>query len=173
MTEAYVRAGFLCNLLEPWVGIEGSEWGGQLTAMHDLATRCLGLDDERAVVVTDWMVDEISRAFTEEWWGDEEMYLPQIVKARDNYQRIVEAWRERSQSFNLPPSEAIPDGVDASRAFEETLASLPEWIRLVDPDDRRRAILVDLEIKKRHLERELAATNRLLAEVSDERWRPA
>lgn len=168
MAEDYIRAGFLCDLLESWIYMEGSEWGEKLTAMHELASRCLGMDDERAVVVTGWMMEEFGRAFDEEWWGDLDEYLPEIVKARDAYPGIVEAWRERSQSFNLPPSNNVPDGVDASGAFEETLASLPDWMKPGDSDERRRAALTELEYKKRRLEMDLAALNRQIAELADD-----
>jgi hypothetical protein len=160
MADDYIRAGFLCDLLEPWQYIEGSEWGGQIEAMHALASLCLGTADERAVVVTGWIVDELSRAFEEDWWGDHEVYLPEIVKARDEYPRIVEAWRERARSFDLPPSDRVPEGRDASRTYEETLASLPDWMKPADPDERRRAILVELEDKKHRLEMDLAHINR-------------
>lgn len=166
MAEDYIRAGFLSDLLEPWVGIEGSEWGGKLVAMHELAQRCLGIDDERAVIVTGWMVEELSRAFAEDWWGDVDEYLPAIIKARDTYPEIVEAWRKRAQSFNLPPSNLVPDGVDASGTFEETLASLPEWMKPAGPDDRRQALLMELEDRRHCLEMDLAAVNRQIKDVS-------
>lgn len=165
MAEDYIRAGFLADLLEPWVGIEGSEWGGQMTAMHELASRCLGMDDERAVIVTGWIVDELDGAFDEDWWGDLDEYLPAIIQARDAYPGIVEAWRKRAQSFNLPPSQNVPNGVDASGVFEETLASLPEWMKPVGPDDRRRAAQLELMDKKRRLEMDLAAVNRQIGDV--------
>ena len=166
MAEAYVRAGFLCDLLEPWVYLEGSEWSGQLVAMHELASRCLGMADDRAVVVTGWMVDELTRAFDEEWWGDLDEYLPAIVKARDTYPGIVDAWRERARSFDLPPSKNVPNGVDASAAYAETLASLPDWMKPTDPDDRRRAVLLELQDKRRRLEVELAALDREIASLA-------
>lgn len=165
MAEDYIRAGFLCDLLEPWVYIEGSEWGGKLVAMHELASRCLGIDDERAVIVAGWMMDEYNRAFEEEWWGDLDDYLPDIIKARDTYPEIVEAWRQRAQGFNLPPSHLVPNGVDASGAFEETLASLPDWMKSGDPDDRRRAALLELEEKKHRLEMDLVHINRQIEEL--------
>jgi hypothetical protein len=146
--------------LEPWVDMEGSEWGGKLFAMHELASRCLGIDDERAVIVTDWMMEEFTRAFDEEWWGDLDNYLPEIIKARDTYLEIVEAWRKRAQSFNLPPSERVPHGVDASGAFEATLASLPDWMKPGDQDDRKRVAQLELLDKKRRLELDLMNINR-------------
>jgi hypothetical protein len=160
MAENYIRAGFLADLLEPWQYIEGSEWGGQIVAMHELASRCLGIDDDRAVIVTGWMMDEFSRAFEEDWWGDLYEYLPEIIKARDTYPRIVEAWRKRARSFDLPPSQNVPNGVDASGAFEATLASLPEWMKPANEDDRKRAVRLELLDKKHRLEMDLAAINR-------------
>lgn len=154
MVKDYIRAGFLCDLLEPWVDIEGSEWGAQMQAMHDLVSKCLGMEDERAVIVTDWMMEDLNIAFEADWWGDTDMYLSEIIEARDIYPRVVEMWRKRAQSFN------IPDGADASGAFEETLASLPYWMKPMDQEARKRATRLELINKRLKLERELAEIDR-------------
>lgn len=129
----YVRAGFLCDLFEPWIkASEGDEWGEHLRALHDVMETSLSFAEDRALIVADWIREDISRAFDENWWDNLYDYddWRGIYKAQDNYDHVVEYWRDRAVTFK---------GQDA---LEEVIAALPEWVRpmpnrLPKPDKER------------------------------------
>ena len=114
----YVVVGYLSDLFAPWSNIEGSEWGEFMTALHQLLARCINVsDEERAIVLCRWFLDEMKRAFDEDWWGQLPVYEDLIWEAQDRYEEITATWRERAVGFK------------GSDALETMIAALPTWVR--------------------------------------------
>lgn len=119
---SYIKAGFLHDVFDHWVGIEGAEWGETLEAtVHLLGVINSYGDRERTEVLIQWIIDDLNNAFAENWWDMFEDYKEYIYAAQDRFQQTADSWRKRAADFK------------ASQAFEDALAMLPEWVK---PGDR-------------------------------------
>lgn len=122
----YVRVGFLCDLFECWVeqALPGDEWGELVAAWLGAGRAEVsagGSEDGRAAIALTRVREELDRAFAEDWWDMRDQYEDGIRRAQEDYDRIVEYWRERAKGFK------------GEAALEEEIAKLPAWVR-PDPD---------------------------------------
>lgn len=136
----YVVAGFMVDLLEPWYE-QGLLRAGTGHYLEGAQSSVSGSNYEQAIIAVSWVVDQLEWAFSQNWFGDFEDHLPQIIKAQAEYGRVVANWRE---------SSALTDSL---AALEAKLAELPDWFK---PKTGRRA---ELEAQIAALVEEEASVN--------------
>lgn len=129
----YVVAGYLSDLFVNWTeNLGNDEWGEYMNALGEASKVCVGLNDERALVIAEWIQEELQAAWDNDWGGvfyTYEDWKP-IYGAQDEYETITRYWIRRARDFS------------SLEALETVINNLPEWVRpmpdrLEKPDPER------------------------------------
>lgn len=160
-TNSYIKHGFLCQVYEPWVAFEGTEWGDCMRRLHgayEIGLGSLWSDDEldaMEAILHKWLADAGDSFFFED---DGIYYEQEVLEAQLRYPEAVENWKKYTES-QWYSANGGPEALAAAeaRAFE--------WMRPPLEADINRVKRSGLEEKLGELEKQAAKLRKELAEL--------
>lgn len=142
----YIRAGFWNDLFEEWRGtLTDDEWGEWVGSLMDAIGRAVSVGQEdRALVLIDWVRDELQAVWEQqdEYWLEE--MNTQILNARESFNRATAYWRKRAIEFK------------GEAALEEEIARVPNWMRPMSDETKKAMQRDELQRRLREAEKTVA-----------------
>lgn len=160
MSDSYIKHGFLCQVYEPWVSFEGSEWGDCMSRLHaayEIGLGSLWSDEELDAmesILHRWLEDAGLSFFFDE----DGMYEQEVLEAQLRYPDAVENWKTHANgtwySTNGGPE-----------AFAEAEARAFDWMRPPPDADVSRVKRSKLEGQLEEIEKKAAKVREELAKL--------